>query len=68
MSRHAQAKAGQADAGAEQRLGLPIRQAEHRAQRERRQDGERRIPRLPTAGRARLGRPRCDRLVGEPHR
>ena len=42
--------------------------AEHRAQRERRQDGERRIPGLPTAGRARLGRPGCDRLVGEPNR
>jgi len=39
--RHAQAQAEQADDGAEQALGLPVGQAEHRAQRERRQDGER---------------------------
>jgi len=66
--RHAQAETKEADDGAEQALGLPVGQAEHRAQRERRQDGDRRIPRLPTAGRAWLSRPRRDRLVGEPHR
>jgi len=42
--RHAQAEAEQADNGAEQALGLPVGQAEHCAYRERRQDGERRIP------------------------
>ncbi len=68
MVRHAQAEAEQADDGTEQALGLPVGQAEHCAQRERRQDGERRIPGLPTPGRARLGRPRRDRLVGEPDR
>jgi len=47
---------------------LPVGQTEHGAYRERRQDGERRIPGLPTAGRAWLGRPRRYRLVGEPNR
>jgi len=47
---------------------LPVGQAEHRAQRERRQDGERQIPGLPTSGRARLGRPRRNRLVGKLNR
>jgi len=42
--RHAQAEAEQADDGTDQPLGLPVGQAEHRAQRERRQDGERRTP------------------------
>ncbi len=68
VARHAQAEAEQAGNGADQPLGLPVGQAEHRADRERRQDGERRIPGLPTAARACLGRPRRDRLVGEPHR
>ena len=49
-------------------LDLPVGEAEHRTERERRQDRERRIPGLPAAGRARLGRPRRDRLVGKPHR
>ena len=39
--RHAQAEAKQANDGADQSLGLPVGEAEHRAQRERRQDGER---------------------------
>jgi len=39
--RHGQREAKQANDGAEQALGLPVGQAEHRAQRERRQDGER---------------------------
>ncbi len=39
--RHAQAQAEQADDGANQPFGLPVGEAEHRAQRERRQDGER---------------------------
>ncbi len=66
--RHAQAEAKQANDGAEQPLGLPVYQAEHRTDRERRQDGQRRIPRLPTPGRAWFGRPRYDRTVGKPHR
>src|SRR3954466_1919064 len=66
--RHTQREAEQADDGADQALGLPVGEAEHRAQRERRQDGERRVPGLAAPGRARLRRPRRDRLVGEPHR
>ena len=34
MIRHAQAEAKQVDYGADQALGLPVGQAEHRAQRE----------------------------------
>jgi len=39
--RHGQHEAKQANDGAEQALGLPVGQAEHRADRERHQDGER---------------------------
>ena len=39
--RHGKAEAEQTNDGAEQALGLPVGQAEHRTQRERRQDGER---------------------------
>jgi hypothetical protein len=38
---HAQFQPEQADDGADQALGLTQRQAEHRAQSERRQDGKR---------------------------
>ena len=60
-----QAEAEQADARAEQALGLPVGRAEHRSDRERRQDGQRRLPRLATPGPARLmadgGRGRVER-------
>ncbi len=68
MVRHTQAEPEQADNGAEQPLGLPVGEAEHRTDRERRQDGRRRIPGLATAGRAWLGRPRFDCVAGELHR
>ncbi len=68
MVRHAQRQPEQVHDGADQALGLPERQAEHGAQRERRQDRQGRIPGLPAAGRAWLSRPRCDCLVAEPHR
>ena len=66
--RHAQREAKQADDGADQAFGLPERQAEHSAHGQRRQDGELRIPGLPAPGRPGFGRPRVDRLLGEPHR
>jgi len=46
MVRHPQLQPEQADDGADQVLGLALRQVEHRARSERRQDGERRIPGL----------------------
>jgi hypothetical protein len=66
--RHAQGEAEQADDGADQALGLAVGEAEHGAQGERRQDGERQIPELSARGRARLCRPPLDRLGAEPHR
>ena len=66
--RHRQIEAEQADEGADQAFGLPERQAEDGAQGQGRQDGERRIPGLPAPGRAGLGCPRSDRLLGEPDR
>src|SRR5215210_4783087 len=66
--RHTQAEAEQADDGANQAFGLPERQTEHGAHGQSRQDGELRIPGLPAPGRAGFGRPRFDRLLGEPHR
>jgi len=68
MVRHTQAEAEQADDGAEQAFSLPVGQAEHRTYRERRQDRQRRIPKLPTAGRPWFGRPRRVRLIRESHR
>ena len=50
MVRHAQRQPEQADHGADQPLGLAVGQAEHDPEREGRQDGERRIPGLPTPG------------------
>jgi len=66
VARSTQAEAEQADNGTDQPLGLPVSQAEHCAQRERRQDGKQRIPGLPTARRSCLDRPRRDRFVGKP--
>src|SRR5690349_7155547 len=68
MVRHAQRQPEQADDGADQPLGLAVGQAEHGPERERRQDGERRVPGLPAPGRAWFRRPGFDRLVGEPDR
>src|SRR3954454_15465492 len=49
--RHAQRQPEQADDGADQPLGLPERQAEHRPQGQRRQDRQGRVPGLDAAGR-----------------
>ena len=68
MVRHAQRQPEQADDGADQPLGLAVGQAEHGPERQRRQDGQRRVPGLPAPGRAWFSRPRFDRLVGEPDR
>jgi len=48
MVRHAQRQPEQADDGADQPLGLAVGQAEHGPERECCQDGERRVPGLPT--------------------
>ena len=65
---HAQRQTEQADDGTDQTLGLPIGEAKHGAQRQGRQDRQRRIPGLATACRARLSRPGGDRLFREPNR
>ena len=54
--------------GADQPLGLAQGQAEHGPQRQRRQDRQGRVVRLPARGRARLRPPGRDRLLGEPDR
>src|SRR3954468_2398923 len=66
--RDRQIEAEQADDGADQPFGLPVRQTEHSAERQSRQDGELGIPGLATPGGARLSPPGCDCLVGEPDR
>src|SRR4051812_50161526 len=68
MVGHPQRQAEQADDRTDQLLGLPVGEAEHGAQGQRRQDRQRRIPGLPTPSRARRRRPRFDRLSGEPDR
>src|SRR4051812_21692329 len=68
MVGHPQRQAEQADDRTDQPLGLPVGEAEHGAQGQRRQDRQRRIPGLPTPGGARRRRPRFDRLSGEPDR
>ena len=66
--RHREIEPEQADDGADQPFGLAQPQAEHGPERQGRQDGEGRIAGLPAPGGAWLGRPRRDRLIGEPHR
>src|SRR3954470_23143000 len=61
-------EAEQADDGADQPFGLPVRQTEHSAERQSREDGELGIPGLATPGGARLSPPGCDCIVGEPDR
>jgi hypothetical protein len=65
--RHAQRQAEQADDRADQPFSLPIGKTEYGAQGQRRQDCQRRIERLATAGRARSGRLSRDCLIGKPH-
>src|SRR3954464_14173152 len=61
-------EAEQADDGADQPFGLPVRQTEHSAERQSREDGELGIPGLATPGGAWLSLPGCDGLVAEPDR
>src|SRR3954464_12436116 len=58
----------QADDGADQPFGLPVRQPEHGLERQRRQDRQVGILGLPAPARAPLGLPRLDRLVRKPDR
>src|SRR5215207_604129 len=62
------AGAEQADEGADQALCLAQRQAEHGPEGEGCQDRQGRVPGLSAPGRAGFGRPRSDRLSGEPDR
>jgi hypothetical protein len=66
--RHAQRQTEQADNRADRPLSLPIGEAEHGAQHQRRQDRQRRIRRLNTSCDTRLRCPRRDRLIGKPNR
>jgi hypothetical protein len=56
-SRHTQCEAEQADNGTDQALGLPVGEAEHGAQGQRRQDRQRRVPGLTAPARPWLGCP-----------
>ena len=67
MVRHAQREPKQVDDGADQALGLAQRQAEHRAQGEGCQDGERRVAGLPAWGGAGRCPPGFDCFVREPY-
>jgi hypothetical protein len=67
MIRHGEIKAEQSDDGADQPLSLAQRQAKDHAHRQRRGDRQVRVVQL-TAGRdSRIGPPRLDRFLGEPH-
>ena len=66
--RHAQRQAEQADNRTDQSLRLPIGEAEHGAQCQRRQDRQRRIPGLTASRRARLRCPSRDCVITKPHR
>jgi hypothetical protein len=63
-----QIKTEQADDGANQAFCLAQRKPEHRPERQRRQNGQRRIPGLASPVGSRLGPPGCDRLISKPHR
>src|SRR3954465_10179560 len=64
--RHGEVEPEQADDGADQPPGLPVRQPEHGLERQRRQDRQVGILGLPAPARAPLGLPRLDRLVRKP--
>src|SRR4051794_33756799 len=66
--RHGEVEPEQADDGADQPFGLPVRQAEYGLERQRRQDRQVGIRGLPAPARAPLGLPRLDRLVRKPDR
>src|SRR4051794_19813029 len=66
--RHGEVEPEQADDGADQPFGLPVRQPEHGLERQRRQDCQVGILGLPAPARAPLGLPRLDRLVRKPDR
>src|SRR4051812_33088057 len=66
--RHGEVEPEQADDGADQPFGLPVRQPEHGLERQRRQDRQVGILGLPAPARAPLGLPRLDRLVRKPDR
>src|SRR4051794_22643376 len=66
--RHGAVEPEQADDGADQPFGLPVRQPEHGLDRQRRQDRQVGIRGLPAPARAPLGLPRLDRLVRKPDR
>jgi hypothetical protein len=61
-------EAEQADDGADQPLGLPQRQMEHRPQRQPGQNRQRRIMRLPARRGPAFCIPTRNRLLAEPHR
>src|SRR3954454_3801186 len=65
---HGEGEPEQADDGADQPFGLPVRQPEHGLERQRRQDRQVGIRGLPAPARAPLGLPRLDRLVRKPDR
>src|ERR1700712_4540408 len=66
--RHPQRQTEQADDGADQTLRLSIGEAEHSAQRQRREDRQRRITGLATWCRPRRRYPSRDCVIGKPHR
>jgi hypothetical protein len=66
--RHREIKTEKADERADQTFGLAQREVEHRPERQRRQNGQRRIPWLAAPVRPRLGPPGGNRLLAEPHR
>jgi hypothetical protein len=61
-------KTERADERADQTFGLAQREVEHRPERQRLQNGQRRIPWLAAPVRPRLGPPGGNRLLAEPHR
>ena len=68
MIRHDETETEPGDDGADQLLGLPQRQAEHRFQRQRRRDRQARVAWLAASPGPRLRFPRHDCRAGEPDR
>jgi hypothetical protein len=66
--RHSQRQTEQADNRAYQPSSLPIGEAEYGAQRQRRQDRQRRIPGLATPRCPQFRCSSCDCVIGSPHR